>query len=99
MISDPTLFALEAHILDSTSNIIGRWRLSAFLIYLQGQVYTFAKVVATAMEILYGFIIKLLHLVITTPTPPNISSCFFFPYLFGHLILTHTNLLFEGDGI
>ena len=34
---------------DSTIKIIGRWQSDAFLIYLQGQVATFAKVVSVAM--------------------------------------------------
>ena len=39
----------QAHIPDSNIKIICRWRLDAFLIYLQGQVDTFTKSVTLAM--------------------------------------------------
>ena len=40
----------QAHIPDSTIKIIGRWRSAAFIVYLQGQVATLVKGVATDME-------------------------------------------------
>ena len=38
----------QVHIPESTIKIISRWQSDAFLIYLQGQVATFTKGVATA---------------------------------------------------
>ena len=40
----------QSHVPDSTIKIIGRWRSDAFLIFLQGQVVTFTKGMATAMD-------------------------------------------------
>ena len=46
----------QAHVPDSTIKIICRWRSDAFLIYLQGQVATFAKGVSKAMAAVPGFV-------------------------------------------
>ena len=54
----------QAHIPDSTIKIISRWRLDAFLIYLQGKVATFTKGVASETAKMPNFTIKL-----TPPTP------------------------------
>ena len=40
----------QAGISDSTIKLIGRWKYDAFIIYLQGQVLSFTKGVATAMK-------------------------------------------------
>ena len=46
----------QTHISDSTIKIVGRWRSDAFLIYLQGQVATFTKVVSKVMAAVPWFI-------------------------------------------
>ena len=50
LLSGGAMILHKAHIPDRTTKIIGQWCSDAFLIYLQGQVETFSKGMATAME-------------------------------------------------
>ena len=59
----------QAHILDSSIKIIGRWRSDAFLIYLQGQVATFTKGVSKAMAAVPWFTHQ-----VPTPVPAYTST-------------------------
>ena len=52
----------QAYISDITIKIIGRWGLDAFLIYLQGQVARFTRVVSKVMATVPWFTYQL-------PTP------------------------------
>ena len=53
----------QAGVADSTIKIIGRWKSDAFLIYLQGQVLTSARGVATKMR-------QVIWFASIPPTPP-----------------------------
>ena len=56
----------QAHIPNTTIKIISWWRLDAFLVYLQVQVATFTKVVASAMAKIAWF-----HHQVPPPCPPT----------------------------